>query len=166
MDLIILDIHAIYDDFSSAVVKPLQELHESGLSAAWWSHKCYLLSTPDLQTKVEDSGLRTFVVEIHVFELDVPCDWSLLQFRVLFDLYLILILSIQDSKQGLSGLFACYHVRHEIEIIARVPASPSDRHYAVEDIEKGNRRVIFHDLSAEVEEHSEGELQDQLRKTI
>jgi hypothetical protein len=65
----------------------------------------------------------------------VAADWGGKHFRVLLDLQLILVFTIDYFKQSGSSKFAFLNVRHEVGVVA-------DRHGGEENTINGSKHII------------------------
>lgn len=76
----------------------------------------------------------TFILETHIFQLNVPFDAFVEHPGIFLRLYLLLVFRIKDLKDMGSCDFGLVHIRHEVRIVAYGYACEEDLVDCCEDI--------------------------------
>lgn len=167
VNVVVIDIDAVDDDLPFRIIEPLKKLNWGWFAASRRTHESNFIPFPHLHWYVIENRLSVLIIaEGYILELDLPLNRSWQQFRLLPQLNLILIFSIDDAEQSLGRFLALHRIGHKVEVVTCVPASPSNSHNRIEDIEQLHFRIIAHDQCPKIEQNSEGKLQYQLGKSI
>lgn len=92
----ISNVYVSNGDFSCLrKVKSQKKLHNSRLSAAWWTNESYLLSVLNLETEIlKDFGESSLILKTNILEFYVSAYTLFKHFRVFSDLYLFFVLLV------------------------------------------------------------------------
>ena len=152
MKIIISQLNSINNNISFIVIKPLQKLEKSRFTTTRRSHKCNLLSFPDVEiNSPQNDVISRIILKIKIPNLNISLNSRILQFRSKSNLPLILIFFIQNHKQIPSRLLPRQHIRHEIKCISSVPSSPRNSHNRIKYIQLTHIRIITHNQCTEIE---------------